>query len=129
MLFIGLAATLCGAKSCVDTADFAAANQDELAEIVDLRHGAPSHDYFSRVFRLLDPDEMARAFAGFVAALRQGLDDARTRKNYGPQNLAVIRRIAIDILRAHPDNRSVGRKMKLAAWNKQFFFELFAYLR
>ena len=25
-------------------------------------------------------------------------DDARTRKNYGPQNLAVIRRIAIDIL-------------------------------
>ncbi len=341
MLFIGLAATLCGAKSCVDMADFAAANEDELAEIVDLRHGAPSHDCFSRVFRLLDPDEMARAFAGFVAALRQGLgldpvkgvvavdgkslrrgyergrrhmpplmvsvwdaetrlslatrhapggnevaatlaalkslvlkgcivtgdalhchpamaaevrargahyalklkannaplfncalaafaaadaggtlksyqesdrghdreerrrasviarpadapafpdlcalgrieaerrvngkstetvlyvalskhltprrllevtrrhwsvenqlhwrldvvfreDDARTRKNYGPQNLAVIRRIAIDILRAHPDDRSVGRKMKLAAWKKEFFFELFAYLR
>ena len=54
MLFIGLAATLCGAKSCVDIADFAAANEDELAEIVDLRHGAPSHDCFSRVFRLLD---------------------------------------------------------------------------
>jgi len=79
MLFIGLAATLCGAKSCVDIADFAAANEDELAEIVDLRHGAPSHDCFSRVIRLLDPDEMARAFAGFVAALRQGLglDTAR----------------------------------------------------
>jgi predicted transposase YbfD/YdcC len=56
-------------------------------------------------------------------------DDARTRKNYGPQNLAVIRRIAIDILSAHPDKRSVGRKMKLAAWKKEFFFELFAYLR
>jgi hypothetical protein len=27
----------------------------------------------------------------------------------------VIRRIAIDILRAHPDNRSVGCKMNLAA--------------
>jgi predicted transposase YbfD/YdcC len=341
MLFIALAATLCGAKSCVEIADFAAAHADELAEIVELGHGAPSHDSFSRVFRLLDPDEMAQVFARFVAELRKGLglgpargviavdgkrlrrayergracmpplmisvwdaetrlslatrhapggnevaatlaalkglvlkggivtgdalhchptmaaevratgahyalklkannaplfacveaafsladaggklavyeesesghdrqerrrasviakpadapafpdlvaigrieterqangklarkvhyvllskrlapkrmlevtrthwsvenqlhwpldvvfneDDARTRKNYGPQNLAVLRRIAIDILRAHPDNRSVGRKMKLAAWKKEFFFELFAHLR
>jgi predicted transposase YbfD/YdcC len=341
MLFIGLAATLCGGKSCVDFADFAAANEATLAEIVDLKHGAPAHDCFSRVFRLLDPDEMAQVFARFMTALRQGLgldapngvvavdgkrlrrgyergrafmpplmvsvwdaetrlslatrhapggdevaatlaalknlvlkgcivtadalhchprmaaevratgahyalklkgnhaplftcvetafatadrdgkldfyeesdsghdrqerrrasviacpaeapafphlsavgrieverqahgkssatvhyvvlskrlqpkrmlevtrmhwsvenqlhrpldvvfyeDDARTRKNYGPQNLAVLRRIALDILRAHPDNRSVGRKMKLAAWNKSFFFELFTHLR
>ncbi len=341
MLFISLAATLCGAKSCVDIADFAAAHEEELAEIVDLRHGAPSHDCFSRVFRLLDPNEMAQAFARFVAALREGLgldpvkgviavdgkrlrrayergracmpplmisvwdaetrlslatrhapggnevaatlaalkglilkggivtgdalhchpamaaevratgahyalklkannaplfacveaafavadaggklafyeesesghdrqerrrasiiakpadapafpgltgvgrieterhakgklaksvhyvvlskrlspqrmlevtrthwsvenqlhwpldvvfneDDARTRKDHGPQNLAVLRRIAIDILRAHPDNRSVGRKMKLAAWKKEFFYELFAHLQ
>jgi predicted transposase YbfD/YdcC len=336
MLFISLAATLCGAKSCVDIADFAAANEATLAEIVDLDHGAPSHDSFSRVFRLLDPEEMAQVFARFVVALREGLglgaaagvvaidgkrlrrgyergracmpplmvsvwdaetrlslatrhapggnevaatlaalkccivtadalhchprmaaqvratgahyalklkanyaplfhcaqaafaaadangkltffeqtdsahdrherrrasviarpanapsfpglsaigryetereadgklvkavhyvalskrlspqrmlkvtrrywsvenqchwrldaafyeDDARTRKNYGPQNLAVLRRIALDILSAHPDKRSVGRKMKLAAWSKDFFFELFAHLR
>jgi hypothetical protein len=45
----------------------------ELADIVDLPHGAPSHDSFSRVFRLLDPEELARAFARFTAALRQGL--------------------------------------------------------
>jgi hypothetical protein len=42
-------------------------------------------------------------------------DDARTRKNYGGHNLAVLRRIALDIFRAHPDNRYVARKMKLAA--------------
>jgi hypothetical protein len=30
-------------RSCVDVADFAAANEDELAAIVDLRHGAPIH--------------------------------------------------------------------------------------
>ena len=69
MLFIALAATLCGAKSCVDYADFAAAHEDELAEIVDLRHGAPSHDCFSRLFRLLDPEEMAQAFACFAKLL------------------------------------------------------------
>lgn len=73
MLFIALMATLCGAKSCVDIADFAEANCDDLTEIVDLPHGAPSHDSFSRLFRLLDPDEMAKAFAAFAAALRQGL--------------------------------------------------------
>jgi hypothetical protein len=63
------------------------------------------------------------------AGRRKSCREARGRKNYEPQNLAVLRRIAIDILRAHPDNRSVGRKIKLAAWKKEFFFELFAYLR
>ena len=42
MLFIALAASLCGAKTCVDYADFAATNEDDLAQIVDLPHGAPS---------------------------------------------------------------------------------------
>ncbi len=73
MLFIALIATVCGAKTCVDIADFAAANEADLAQIVDLPHGAPSHDSFSRLFRLLDPDEMAKVFAGFVKALREGL--------------------------------------------------------
>lgn len=341
MLFVALAGTLCGAKTCVDIADFVAANQADLAEMVDLRHGPPSHDSFSRVFRLLDPTETGAALVRFVAALREGLgldpargvvaidgkrlrrgyergraclpplmvsvwdaetrlslatrhapggdevaatlavlkslvvkgcivtgdalhchsrmaaavrargahyafklkanhgplyacaqaafaaadasgklafheqseaghdrrerrrasviappaaapalpdlaaigrieterqangkvahavhyvvlskrlspqrmlevtrrhwsvenhlhrtldvvfneDDARTRKDYGPANLAVLRRMALDILRAHPDNRSIARKMKLAVWKKEFFFELFAYLR
>lgn len=73
MLFISLAATLCGAKSFVDIADFADAHVDTLGEIVDLPHGAPSHDSFSRVFRLLDPEELATALTRFAAALRQGL--------------------------------------------------------
>jgi predicted transposase YbfD/YdcC len=73
MLFVALMASLCGAKSCVDIADFCAANEKDLAEIVDLPHGAPSHDSFSRLFRLLDPDEMAKAFAAFAKALRAAL--------------------------------------------------------
>src|SRR4051794_2237233 len=61
ILFIALAATLCGQKSCVHIAGFGAVNAAELAEIVELPHGAPSHDCFSRVFRLLDPAELAKA--------------------------------------------------------------------
>ncbi len=243
MLFISLMATLCGAKSVVDIADFAEANESDLREIVDLPHGAPSHDCFSRLFRLLDPDALSRSFAAFARALREGLDlgapkgvaaidgkrlrrgyergrahmpplmvsvwdaetrvsiaapadapnfpdlaalgrieserrrvdgeletfthyvalskrlspkkmaetirsywgvennlhwpldvvfdedDARTRKDHAPQNLAIFRRMALDTLRAHPDKRSIARKMKLAAWKKEFFFELFIHMR
>jgi len=56
-------------------------------------------------------------------------DDARARKNHAPQNLSFIRRMALDILNAHPDKRSPARKMKLAAWSKEFFFELFTHMR
>src|SRR5258708_13236772 len=73
ILFVALAATLCGAKSCVAIADFAAAYVDLLTEIVDFPHGAPSHDCFSRVFRLLDPEAMPLLFPRFVAALPASL--------------------------------------------------------
>lgn len=77
MLFVALMATLCGAKSCVDIADFAAANEADLAEAAGLSRGAPSHDSFSRLFRVLDPDETARAFEAFAAALRGALRAGR----------------------------------------------------
>lgn len=73
ILFVSLAATLCGAKNCVEIAEFAEARLEDLREMVSLRHGAPSHDTFSRVFRLLDADELARAFAAFMSELRRGL--------------------------------------------------------
>lgn len=73
ILFIALAATLCGAKTCVDYADFGEANASMLAEIVDLPHGTPSHDCFSRIFRLLDADEISAALARFCQAVRTAL--------------------------------------------------------
>ena len=73
ILFLALVATLCGAKSCVDIAEFVEANEEELCKIVDLPHGPPSHDTFSRLFRLLDPAELAKVFTAFMTALRQAL--------------------------------------------------------
>jgi len=73
ILFLALAATLCGAKSCVEIAEFAEGHEEELSAIVGLPHGAPSHDTFSRLFRLLDPGELAKAFNAFMTALRTGL--------------------------------------------------------
>jgi DDE_Tnp_1-associated len=68
LLFIALAAVLCGAEGCADMADFGAAKEDVLREVLRLEHGIPSHDTFSRVFRLLDPDAFETAFASFMGA-------------------------------------------------------------
>lgn len=74
ILFIALAAVLCGAENCSDMADFARSRVDLLRQVVKLEHGPPSHDTFSRVFRLLDPKGFASVFyrfaEGFAARAR-----------------------------------------------------------
>lgn len=68
LLFVALAAVLCGAESCADMADFGEAKEDVLREVLRLEHGVPSHDTFSRVFRLLDPEAFEAAFTRFMVA-------------------------------------------------------------
>jgi predicted transposase YbfD/YdcC len=68
VLFIALAATLCGAESCSDMADFGRSKEGLLRLFLRLEHGIPSHDTFSRVFRLLRPQAFELAFRRFMAA-------------------------------------------------------------
>lgn len=68
VLVIALAATLCGAASCSDMADFGQAKEELLRQFLRLEHGIPSHDTFSRVFRLLEPEAFEAAFRRFMAA-------------------------------------------------------------
>lgn len=68
VLFIALAATLCGAESCSDMADFGQSKEELLRLVLRLEHGIPSHDTFSRVFRLLKPQAFELAFRRFMAA-------------------------------------------------------------
>lgn len=74
LMFVALAAVLCGAEDCTDMAEFAAAKLDVLRDVVKLEHGAPSHDTFSRVFRLLEPEPFEAAFAKFTLAFSEGLE-------------------------------------------------------
>lgn len=68
VLFIALAATVCGAESCSDMADFGQSKEELLRLFLRLEHGIPSHDTFSRVFRLLKPQAFELAFRRFMAA-------------------------------------------------------------
>jgi predicted transposase YbfD/YdcC len=74
LIFVALAATLCGAEDCTDMSAFARAKLGLLRQVVGLAHGAPSHDTFSRVFRLLDPERFEAAFARFTAAFAGALE-------------------------------------------------------
>src|SRR5258708_12197773 len=71
MLFIALAAMLCGAESCVEIAQFGVEKTNLLRTILELKHGIPSHDTFSRVLRVLDPVALENAFTRFMGAFRQ----------------------------------------------------------
>jgi len=73
VIFIALAAVLCGAEDCTDMALFGRAKLDLLRQVLKLEHGAPSHDTFSRVFRLLAPEPFEAAFTRFSAAFAGSL--------------------------------------------------------
>lgn len=73
VLFLVLCGLLCGEKTSVDIADFAAGHEDEFREVLDLRHGPPSHDTISRVLRLLDPHDLEQALSACLAAMGQHL--------------------------------------------------------
>src|ERR1700675_2741240 len=69
LLTIALAASVCGAETCVDFADFARDRAALFRDFLSLEGGLPSHDTFSRVFRLLDPAAFGRCFAQFLDGL------------------------------------------------------------
>lgn len=68
ILFIALAAVICGAETCADMALFGRAKVRFLRQFLELPYGVPSHDTFSRVFRLLDPEAFAVVLERFAAA-------------------------------------------------------------
>jgi predicted transposase YbfD/YdcC len=68
VLFVALAAVLCGAVHCTEMAFFAKTRLELLRQFVPLERGAPSHDTFTRVLGALDPQAFQAAFGRFMAA-------------------------------------------------------------
>lgn len=68
ILLVALAAVLCGAESATDMADFGRRKVELLGRFLPLKRGVPSHDVFSDIFRMLEPEAFERAFRRFVEA-------------------------------------------------------------
>ena len=56
-------------------------------------------------------------------------DAARSRLDNAPQNLALLRKLALNILRCHPAKGSIKGKIKRAGWNDAFLLSLLAHMR
>ena len=67
MLMIARCTVLSGGEDCTDMAEFARVKLGFLRGFLKLEHGAPSHDTFSRLFRLLDTEQFRGCFQRFMA--------------------------------------------------------------
>jgi hypothetical protein len=74
LLLIALCTMLCGGEDCSDMAEFGRAKEPFLRGFLRLRHGVPSHDTFSRVFRLLDPEPFQACFLRFMQRFSEGAE-------------------------------------------------------
>ena len=94
MLVVALLSMLTGGRTCVDMEDYGCASESLLRRFLTLEHGIPSHDTFSRLFRLLDPAALQTALLNLAQswadrlgdvvavdgkALRQSFEDASER--------------------------------------------------
>jgi hypothetical protein len=64
---------LCGAQHYSEMAGCGRAKIEFLKRFLKLKHGVPSHDTFSILFRMLDPKALDAAFGRLMAALAAAL--------------------------------------------------------
>jgi predicted transposase YbfD/YdcC len=56
-------------------------------------------------------------------------DRCRARKDNAPENLAILRRLAANIIRSHPAPISMRQKIKTAGWDNSFLLGVLSHMR
>jgi len=69
MLTIALCGIICGAGDWVAVVFYADKKKQWYQSFLELPHGIPSHDTFSRVFAKLDPEELEKCFRQWMSKL------------------------------------------------------------
>lgn len=69
ILFITIAAVLCGADDWYEIEDYGNDKEHWLRTILELPSGIPSHDTFNRVFSIVDPQALEQCFIDWVKAI------------------------------------------------------------
>ncbi len=62
LMTISLLCALCGGETAVDMETFGHTKEDFLRDFLELLHGVPCHDAYSRLFRLMKPSSF-KAFS------------------------------------------------------------------
>lgn len=111
LLFIAFVASLCGARSCTAMEEFGQAKEPLLRHILALKHGIPSHDTFSTVFRMLDPKAFERCFRQFTQAFGAAAKIGRTKGVVAVDGKA--------LKRAYESGQSHMPKVMVSLWSAQ----------
>jgi predicted transposase YbfD/YdcC len=74
VLMIALCTVLSGGQGAMDMALFAKLKEPFLRGFLKLENGLPSHDTFSRLFRLLDPGQFGAVFQRFMARFSERIE-------------------------------------------------------
>lgn len=72
ILFITLAAVICGAETWDEIEEFGNARKEWIAKYVDIPNGIPSHDTFNRFFSSMDTAKFEKCFRSWITSL--GID-------------------------------------------------------
>ena len=51
-------------------------------------------------------------------------DQARNRKDHGPENLALLRKLVINLAKLEPSKASLRGKLKKAGWDNAFLAQI-----
>ena len=66
ILLLTIYGTLCGYTDFVNMVDFLMLHEDYFSDLLDLKYGIPSHDTFSRVFSIINPNEFMNLFINWI---------------------------------------------------------------
>ena len=75
LMTISLLCALCGGETAVDMELFGQMKEDFLREFLELPHGIPCHDAYSRLFRVMKPTSFQGFFDKFRADFAAGAGD------------------------------------------------------
>ena len=71
IIVIAICAAICGADTWTDVELFGQAKERWFRTFLELPHGIPSHDTFSRVFALIDAEQFQESFRNWIAAVEE----------------------------------------------------------
>ena len=89
ILVIALCTVVSGGQTCTGMELYGHAKRDLLQSFLKLENGIPSHDAFSRVLKMLDPEAFQQWFLGFMGQFAEriegvvALDGKTLRRSYG----------------------------------------------
>jgi hypothetical protein len=74
IVVITVCAVICGIDEWDLIEDYARAKQPWFSQFLELPNGIPSHDTFSRVFSMIDPDAFGACFVSWVSSMAKRVD-------------------------------------------------------